>query len=93
MKDGGEGSYALINGSWKHIPGYSVAKVVDTVGAGDGFASGFLYSTLQGWPIKTSLSFANAIGAMVVQVGGDNEGLPYLEEVESFLGKRKTIER
>ncbi|WP_342048237.1 sugar kinase [Bacillus sp. OTU530] len=93
MKDGGDGSYALVDGSWKHVPGFPVAKVVDTVGAGDGFDSGFLYSILQGWPIEKSLEFANAIGAMVVQVSGDNEGLPYLEEVESFLGKRETIER
>ncbi|MEK3643938.1 MULTISPECIES: sugar kinase [unclassified Aeribacillus] len=93
MKDGGNGSYALVNGAWKHAPGFRVEKVVDTVGAGDGFNAGFLYSTLQGWPIEKSLEFANAIGAMVVQVRGDNEGLPYLEEVNRFLGVEETIER
>jgi 2-dehydro-3-deoxygluconokinase len=30
---------------------------------------------------------------MVVQVHGDNEGLPYLEEVEGFLGEREVVER
>jgi len=93
MKDGEAGSYVLLNGSWKHIPGFSVSRVVDTVGAGDGFDVGFLYGTLQKWPVEKSLTFANAIGAMVVQVNGDNEGLPYLEEVEGFLGTREMIER
>lgn len=93
MKDGDKGSAVLQNGSWKHVAGFPVAKVVDTVGAGDGFDSGFLYGILQNWPVERSLQFANAIGAMVVQVSGDNEGLPYLEEVEGFLGQRETIER
>jgi 2-dehydro-3-deoxygluconokinase len=48
---------------------------------------------LQGCSIEQSLEFANAIGAMVVQVSGGNEGLPYLEEVEGFLGKRQMVER
>jgi 2-dehydro-3-deoxygluconokinase len=93
MKDGQNGAFALVNGKWLHVPGVKVAKVVDTVGAGDGFDSGYLYGLLQEWPIEERLVFANAIGAMVVQVNGDNEGLPYLEDVESFLGKREIIER
>lgn len=93
MKDGENGSFALIDGTWLHSPGVKVEKVVDTVGAGDGFDSGYLYGLLKGWPMGERLTFANAIGAMVVQVSGDNEGLPYVEEVESFLGMRKQIER
>lgn len=93
MKDGQNGAFALVGGKWLHVPGVKVAKVVDTVGAGDGFDSGYLYGLLQEWPLEERLVFANAIGAMVVQVNGDNEGLPYLEDVESFLGKREIIER
>ncbi|QBP41867.1 sugar kinase [Paenisporosarcina antarctica] len=93
MKDGQNGAFALVNGKWLHVPGVKVAKVVDTVGAGDGFDSGYLYGLLQEWPLVERLVFANAIGAMVVQVNGDNEGLPYLEDVENFLGKREIIER
>lgn len=93
MKDGENGAFALVDGKWLHTPGFKVKKVVDTVGAGDGFDSGYLYGLLNGWPLEERLVFANAIGAMVVQVSGDNEGLPYLEDVESFLGKRKQIER
>lgn len=93
IKDGENGARALVNGEWIHSTGFRVENVVDTVGAGDGFDTGFLYGILQNWPIEKTLEFANAIGAMVVQVSGDNEGLPYLEEVEAFLGIREMIER
>ena len=39
------------------------------------------------------LEFANTIGSIVVGVKGDNEGLPYLEEVNASLGKKKIIDR
>lgn len=93
LKDGVSGSYALVNDEWVHQASHCVEKVVDTVGAGDGFDAGFLYGILNNWPIERTLNFANAIGAMVVQVNGDNEGLPYFEEVEAFLGLKTVIER
>ncbi|SDO02992.1 sugar kinase [Alkalicoccus daliensis] len=69
------------------------AKVVDTVGAGDGFNAGFLYGILQDWPLEKTLQFANQVGSMVVAVSGDNEGLPLLEEVAEALGEKEKIER
>lgn len=93
MKDGENGASVLVDGQWVHQKAPKVAKVVDTVGAGDGFDAGFLYGELQNWPIEKTLEFANTIGSMVVQVSGDNEGLPYLEEVQAKLGLLTVIER
>lgn len=93
MKDGENGASVLLNGKWLHMKAPKVVKVVDTVGAGDGFDAGFLYGVLQNWPIEKTLEFANTIGSMVVQVSGDNEGLPYLEEVQAKLGLLNVIER
>jgi 2-dehydro-3-deoxygluconokinase len=93
LKDGENGSFALVDNKWIHQSVVKVKNVVDTVGAGDGFDAGFLYGYINGWNLEKSLEIANAIGAMVVQVSGDNEGLPYLEEVENILGKREMIER
>ncbi len=53
----------------------------------------FLYGYLQGWSLEKMLLFANTIGSMVVEVIGDNEGLPYLEEVQARLGEIERIER
>ncbi|WP_336045731.1 sugar kinase [Solibacillus ferritrahens] len=93
VKEGAKGASYYENKKWNIVPGFPVSKVVDTVGAGDGFGAAFLYGKLQGWNIEKIMQIANAVGAMVVQVQGDNEGLPYFEEVEMFLGKRDLIER
>lgn len=93
VKDGEAGAAYLDNDRLIHVPGYKVKKVVDTVGAGDGFDAAFLYGMIQHWSVEKSIQLANAVGAMVVQVEGDNEGLPYLEDVEVFLGTRENIER
>ncbi|GEK34809.1 sugar kinase [Kurthia sibirica] len=93
LKDGASGASYLSHGQWVHVPGEKVDKVVDTVGAGDGFSAAFLCGILKGWHIDKIMKFANAVGAMVVQVQGDNEGLPYYEDVEVYLGLRENIER
>ncbi|MEY9140164.1 sugar kinase [Mammaliicoccus lentus] len=66
---------------------------IDTVGAGDGFASGYLYAMSRGYDAEKRVVFANAVGGMVTEVLGDNEGLPYLEQVENFLNDEKLILR
>ncbi|PTI30412.1 sugar kinase [Mammaliicoccus vitulinus] len=66
---------------------------IDTVGAGDGFSSGYLYALSKGYEAKERVRFANAVGGMVTEVIGDNEGLPYLEEVEQFLSGEQLINR
>lgn len=92
IKDGSNGAKVLTGGTWYEKEAFSV-KPIDTVGAGDGFDAGYVYSVLNGYAPEEALRFANAVGALVTTVSGDNEGLPYLEEVRAFLGDEKTIER
>ncbi|WP_138418658.1 sugar kinase [Aquibacillus sediminis] len=93
IKQGGKGSVGYYNGEYLEAPPAKAPKVVDTVGAGDGFDSGFLFGVLNGWPLGRILEFANTIGSMVVGVKGDNEGLPYYEDVQGRLGEIEVIER
>ena len=51
-------------------------KVVDTVGAGDGFAVGVISALLEGLSLQEAAARGNAIGARVVQFPGDSDGLP-----------------
>ncbi len=92
IKDGGNGVQAFIDGQWYKKEAFKV-KPIDTVGAGDGFDAGYIYSYLNDMTIEERLTFANAVGGLVTTVSGDNEGLPELEDVEAFIGKRKVIER
>lgn len=93
IKRGENGSVGSYQGKVIEAAPVPAAKVVDTVGAGDGFDAGLLYGYLQGWPLERMLAFANTIGSMVVSIVGDNEGLPYLEEVQAQLGELERIER
>lgn len=89
VKLGAEGCLVLENGQSTAVPGYSVAKVIDTVGAGDGFAAGFLTSLLQGKTATEAAQYANAVGACCITVKGDMEGLPTTEKLEQFMGRSK----
>mgnify|MGYP001221484446 FL=1 len=90
---GAAGSIALAKGKKYEVPAVKVKHVADTVGAGDGFDAGVIYGLLQAWNPERILEFANTIGAMVVGVYGDNEGLPYLDEVLEKLGEKEIVER
>ncbi|MFC4870177.1 carbohydrate kinase family protein [Negadavirga shengliensis] len=57
---------------WSH-PGYKV-DVVDTVGSGDAFLSGFVYKYLQRSPAEDILEFACALGALVAGREGGTPG-------------------
>ena len=58
------------------MPAIPVAQVVDTVGAGDGFAVGVVSALLEGLALEAAVARGNLIGAQAVQVLGDMEGLP-----------------
>lgn len=93
IKLGDKGSIGYANEEYIEAPPIPPKKIVDTVGAGDGFDAGFVYGVLNNWPLKKILNFANTIGSMVISVKGDNEGLPYLEDVLIKLGEKEFIER
>lgn len=77
VKLGPEGAYfAHRDGRAGMAPGVPVAQVVDTVGAGDGFAVGVVSALLEGLTLPHAAARGNAIGARVVQFPGDSDGLP-----------------
>lgn len=81
VKLGAEGAYLATATTRRHLPGVPVARVVDTVGAGDGFAAGLISGLLEGLPAEAAVARGNAIGARVVQFPGDSEGLPTRAEL------------
>lgn len=81
---GSNGTYIrTADGEW-YVPSYHVAHVVDTVGAGDGFAVGFTSALLDGLSLEDAARRGAAIGAMAIQVAGDNEGLPTRDQLKAF---------
>jgi len=82
IKLGPEGAYWRTRDGEGTVPGFPVAKVVDTVGAGDGFATGFVSGLLEGLSVEAAARRGCRLGAMQVQVVGDCEGLPTRDELK-----------
>ncbi|MCD8511692.1 MAG: sugar kinase [Bacillus sp. (in: Bacteria)] len=93
IKKGADGASATTGEGTLEMPPFKPRKVVDTVGAGDGFDAGYIKGYLSGWSVEKTLRFANKVGSMVVSVAGDNEGLPYYDDVLAELGEIESIER
>lgn len=74
------------DGSRKDVPGFPV-EVLNILGAGDAFASGFLYGILQGWDLYKSCRMGNASGAHVVTQKGCANFMPTLDESLAFIDK------
>lgn len=88
IKLGPEGSFyrGTLNGHLESfsVPGQPVANVVDTVGAGDGFAVGAISALLDGLTPQKALKRGNLVGAQAVQVVGDMEGLPTRDKLQQL---------
>jgi 2-dehydro-3-deoxygluconokinase len=76
VKLGAQGAYWATAGASGQVAAFPVSRVVDTVGAGDGFAVGVVSALLQGRSLPEAVRRGAWIGARAVQVRGDTEGLP-----------------
>jgi len=96
IKLGDKGAYLHSKDQKAYVEGFPVDRIVDPVGAGDGFAAGVISGLLREEPLEQAVRRANAIGAMVVGVSGDIEGLPTFEAVERFMkpgGANRDVKR
>ena len=62
-------------------------EVGSTIGAGDGFASGFLAALLDGRSLEECLRHGNAAAAVVVSRVSCSDAMPYPSEVEAMLAR------
>jgi len=61
------------------------ARVIDTTGAGDAFAGGFLYGFLSKKPLELCAKAGNFAAAKCIEKEGARSGLPYKKELEKAL--------
>lgn len=66
----------------QYVSGYEVKRVLDTVGAGDGFAAGVISGLLRGFELQDCVRLGNRIGASALRVEGDFEGYPYWSDIQ-----------
>lgn len=69
------------------VPGFPV-EVFNVLGAGDAFASGFIYGHIKGWDWYKSARMGNACGAIIVTRHGCANHMGYEDEVLQFIEER-----
>ncbi|RAP75514.1 sugar kinase [Paenibacillus montanisoli] len=93
IKGVGDTTVVLENGQASEVPFYPVERVVDTVGAGDAFCSGFLTGLQKGMTPLEAVRLGSISGALVVQMRGDWEALPDWATVERRMSDKGWVER
>jgi 5-dehydro-2-deoxygluconokinase len=74
------------------IAGFPV-EVMNVLGAGDAFLSGFLSGWLRGKPLAESARLGNACGALVVSRHGCTPAMPSEVELHEFLRRAPSLRR
>jgi len=85
IKLGPKGAYTSSEDKKFYTEGFKVHKVIDTVGAGDGFAVGVTSALLEELPLEEAVRRGTAIGALAVMAPGDNDGLPDRKGLSDFM--------
>lgn len=86
VKLGAEGAYFSEKGGESGVvSGFPVSRIVDTVGAGDGFAAGVISALAEGLSLREAAFRGNVIGAVQISNKGDNEGLPTKEKLAAVI--------
>lgn len=72
------------------VPAFPV-NAVDTTGAGDNFAAGFITAVLDGMGPEDCCAFANAVAAVSTEAVGATEAVRSKQQVEKFLRTQNKI--
>ena len=75
------------DGSRLDVPGFPV-EILNVLGAGDAFASGFIFGHINGWDTYKCCRMGNAIGSWVVQKPGCANDMPHYEEIMQYISSK-----
>lgn len=84
VTDGAAGVQCYDGERFYALPAFSV-RVVDALGAGDGFCAGFEAAVLCGGDLADALLWGAAVGALVTQKVGAKAGLPTKQQLLAFI--------
>lgn len=82
VKLGKKGAYYATAEGAGYVDGIQLEQVVDPIGAGDGFAAGFISGMISELPISEAVQRANKVASYALTVPGDAEGYPYLHQID-----------
>lgn len=84
---------AYFDGEFHESRRYENLEIEDRMGGGDGFSSGFAYGQLTGMPLRESVEFGAAHGAMLQTTRGDTSMVTLDEVMHVVKGGSARIKR
>jgi 5-dehydro-2-deoxygluconokinase len=85
IKHGGEGSIAYTRDGKSHRGGIFKTKVLKTFGAGDSYASAFIYGLMQGLEIPQAMRLGGASASIVISKHSCSDAMPTSVELFNFM--------
>ena len=89
MTMGSNGSFALCGNDIYYAKPVSVANVVNTAGAGDGYMASVIACLIKGMKMQKAMNWSSAYAALSVTINGTIPSYRYPEEVEAFIAEHK----
>lgn len=90
IKHGADGSSAYTKDGQSYETNAYLTKVLKTFGAGDSYASAFLYALVAGKDVETALKFGSASASIVVSKHSSSEAMPTVEEIENLIAEHES---
>ena len=87
IKTGRKGCFVKTREQVMQVPAITGITSIDTIGAGDNFASGFIMAILEGKTLEQCARFANATASIAVESVGATTGVKNRAQVEERLKK------
>lgn len=91
IKHGGDGSIAYTRDGQSHRGGIFKTKVLKTFGAGDSYASAFIYGLMQGLEIPQAMRLGGASASIVISKHSCSDAMPTRAEISSFMETAEEI--
>lgn len=85
IKHGGEGSITYTKDGSSYKGGTFKTKVLKTFGAGDSYASAFIYGLINQWDIPKAMQYGSASAAIVISKHSCSDAMPTRTEIEEFI--------
>jgi 5-dehydro-2-deoxygluconokinase len=92
IKHGVKGSYAYTKSGETFRSSAYKSMVLKTFGAGDSYASAFLYALINNKEIETALKYGSASAAIVVSKHSSSEAMPTVKEIEALIAENNIMQ-
>jgi ribokinase len=89
LKRGNDGAEVITDGKRATHQGFDI-EPLDTTGAGDAFAAGFITARLDDASLETALAVGNACGALTAQTTGAQRQLSW-DDIEAMVGQSLSL--